>query len=179
MRYGTHINKSCHRGQGRTARDKYEWVMAHIRMSHGTNMKKSWHICEWVMAHLWMSHVTHMNESCHRGKGRTARDTYEWVMAHVRMSHGTHVNESWHTCERVMAHIWMTRGTYMNESRHAYEWVMSHRGKGCTDHDTPLHFYDWLMRVQVMCCLLHTWRSHGTHANESWHTYMHDSCMCK
>jgi len=30
----------------------YEWVMAHIWMSHGTHMNESWHTYEWVMAHI-------------------------------------------------------------------------------------------------------------------------------
>ena len=31
----------------------YEWVMAHVWMSHGTRINESWHTYEWVMAHIW------------------------------------------------------------------------------------------------------------------------------
>ena len=56
------------------SRHTYEWVMSHIRMSHGTHMNESCHIYEWVMSHAWMIHVTQMNESCH---------TYDWVMSYL------------------------------------------------------------------------------------------------
>ena len=82
----------------------FEWVMAHIWMSHVTHMNESCHTYEWVMSRIWMSHVTHMNESCH---------TCKWVMSHTWMSHVTHVDESchtraWscHTYESVMANIY-------------------------------------------------------------------------
>jgi len=85
-RYVTHMNESCH---------TYEWVMAHIWMSHGTHMNESLHTHEWVMAHIWMSHVTHMNESCH---------TYEWVIAH----NASKIDKA---CEIIQVHIFIN--TYM------------------------------------------------------------------
>jgi len=115
----------------------YEWAMAHIWMSYGTNMNESWHKYEWVMAQIWMSHGTNMNESWHK---------YEWLMVCIRMSRITQnlllrekatlmceganvMKESsytyeWvmvHTYEWVMAQIWMSHGTNMNESWHKYE----------------------------------------------------------
>ena len=41
MRHGTHMNES--------------W----------TRMSESWHTYEWVMAHIWVSHETRMHQSCH------------------------------------------------------------------------------------------------------------------
>ena len=41
----------------------YEWVLAHVWMSHVIHMNESCHMHEWVMSHIWMSRVTHMNES--------------------------------------------------------------------------------------------------------------------
>jgi len=55
---------------------------------------------EWVMAHLWMSHEWDMN---HGKPMNESRHTYEWVMAFLwmshewDMSHGTHMNQSRHT----------------------------------------------------------------------------------
>jgi len=137
----------------------YEWVMAHIWMSHGTHVNESCHTCEWVMAHIWMSHGTHVNASRH---------TCAEVMVHIRMSHGTHMNESWYTYKWVMAHIlvevetrnlwvmahiWMSHGSHVNASWHTCECVTAH-----------------------MC------RSHGAYTNESWHTcewvMVHISPMC-
>ena len=60
---GTHMNESWH---------TYEWVMAHIWMSHGTHMCDHVAHRSWVLSHVWVSHVTHMSES---------RDTCEWVMS--------------------------------------------------------------------------------------------------
>ena len=59
----------------------YEWITAHVWMSHGTYMNESRHTYEWVWvtSHIWMSHGTYMNESRH---------IYEWVSAHIWMSHG-------------------------------------------------------------------------------------------
>jgi len=87
MSYGTHENATWY---------ICEWVMAHMRMSHG-------HTCEWVMSFststvfgvppLWMSHGTHVNASWH---------TCKWVMV-------TYVNESWHAWKWVVV-------THLNES---------------------------------------------------------------
>jgi len=45
---------------GESTWDEYEWVMAHICMSHGTEMKESWHTYVWVTVRRWRSHGTHM-----------------------------------------------------------------------------------------------------------------------
>jgi len=39
--------------------------MTFIHVTSLVYMNESWHKYEWVMAHLWMSHGTLMNESCH------------------------------------------------------------------------------------------------------------------
>ena len=114
---------------------QYEWIMAHIWMSHVTHMEESCHTYGWVMSHIWMSHVTHMEESCH---------TYGWVMSHIWMSYVTHMDESCHTYGWVMSHMWMSHVTHMNDFLlepayparpsvwhinkvcRAYEWVRLH-----------------------------------------------------
>ena len=108
----SHMNESWH---------TYEWVMAHIWMSHGTHMNETWHTYEWVMAHTWMGRGTHTNETWH---------AYDWVMAHIWTGHGTHewaMAHIWmYTYKWVMAHIWMSHGTHMNESWNTCEWVMAY-----------------------------------------------------
>jgi len=109
---------------------KIRWVKSHMLMSRVSYMKESCHTYEWVMAHVWMSHVTVTSSwgRFHSGS------SWEWVYKHLLtwMSHGTRMNES---CDRniwltslswVMSHVWMSHGTRMNESWHTYEWVMAH-----------------------------------------------------
>ena len=67
---------------------RYEWVMSHIPMSSVTHAHESCHIYECVRAHMWMLHVNLMDESCCK---------YKWVMSHIRLSHGTHIHESCRT----------------------------------------------------------------------------------
>jgi len=52
----TQMNESWH---------TYEWVMAHIGMSHGTHMNGPSHTNQWIVSNIWISHGSHMNESCH------------------------------------------------------------------------------------------------------------------
>jgi len=105
-------------------------------VSHSTRKKELWHTYEWVMAHVCMSHVTHVNETCLK-----PYHTYEWVMSHIwwivphaRMSHAlchtvaTHRTAPFDGPELVLAHMWMSHGTHMHESWHTYDClrVMSH-----------------------------------------------------
>ena len=53
------LNETCHTWMNYVT---YEWVTAHIWMSHGTHVNESRHTYEWVTAHIWMSHGTHINE---------------------------------------------------------------------------------------------------------------------
>jgi len=155
----------------------YEWVMAHIWMSHGTHRNEScthrnascthtnesWHTYEWVKAHIWMSHGTHTNESWH---------TYEWVMAHIRMSHGAHTNESWHTHEVswVCALVRSWSESFTNESWHKYEWVISHTWMSHVSyhHTSPYSLLEWVVYERVMTNI---WMRHVKHTNESCLTY--------
>ena len=145
-------------------------------------MNESCHTHEWCMAHIWMSHGTHMNESWH---------TYERVMAHIWTSHGTHINESWHTS--LLSSLWLTclismyayhsrddekeiksafvpdTPTLMNQKALFKTYVLgklvSTSFPSTCVHTlyTPTWLQAWVMS--------HVWRSHGTHMNESWHTY--------
>jgi len=137
----------------------YQWVMAHIRMSHGTPMIESCHTYVWVMAHIWLSQVTQMNETqLRQSRGCWLWYTCEWVMAHTYssvLSPGTHMNESWHTYAWVMLHIYMSHGTHMTKSCDTHSWA-----------EAPT--------VSGLLAVVHMWMSHGTHtfiSPESWHTY--------
>jgi len=162
------MNESCH---------TYEWVMAHIWMSHGTHMNESCHTYEWVMSHIWMRHVTHMNEPCH---------TYEWVMSHIWMSHVTHMNESCHTYKWVMSHTQSSPITDMpkmdwfwllifptNVVRGLLNKEIKFQNKGAVlVQIAPLLFSQPRNQNQsIKRGMLHVWMSHVTHVNESWHTY--------
>jgi len=117
----------------------WDRIFTHMNQ-FGTRMNKPWRIFEWAMAHMWMSHVTQvincaLIEGCH---------TYEWVMAHTRMSHVIHMNEACHTrmshvihmnesCHtgdqlragQGLLHIRTRQGTNTNESWHTYQWAIS------------------------------------------------------
>jgi len=97
-----------------------EWVMAHIQMSHGTHLDKSWQSYACIITHIWMSHGTPINESCpHTNESWHpyttvlshnmwySCPTYQWVMSDISMSHVPYMNESCptttphlHDCER-------------------------------------------------------------------------------
>ena len=132
------------------------------------------------MAHIWMSHVTLMTK---------LRHTYPLG------KHTDYAKESCHTYEAVMSHIWMSHVTHMIESRQTYDWVMSHiwmshvtqsDGVGlqtrCMQMSGPDHTRGWAMlhilAEQAYHCMYaygwvesHTWMSHITRMNESWHTF--------
>ena len=84
--------------------------------------------------------------------------------------------------ERVMAHTWIGHGTYMNESWHTYWWVMAHILTSHCTHMNGVMSYTWVSYELWQRCwranstsrervMAHTWMGHGTHMNESWHTY--------
>jgi len=54
----------------------YEWVMSHVRMIPGTDLKESCRTYNCVTTQIRMSHVTRMNESWH---------TSEWMIHVVRI----------------------------------------------------------------------------------------------
>jgi len=115
----------------------------HDQVAH---MNESWHTYEWVMAHLWMSHCTHMNESCPTWCDQVTSLIHEWVMSHISMSHVPHIWMSHVTsvssCSRVdevkshtyewshVTHIWMSHVSSCSGvdqvKWHTYEWVMAH-----------------------------------------------------
>ena len=66
--------------------------MTHIRVSHDTHARESWHTYGWVMSHIRVSHVTHTGESCLTSDKSASCHRYEWVISHVWMSHVTHMN---------------------------------------------------------------------------------------
>jgi len=93
------------------------------------------------------------------------------VLSHVQISHVTHLNELCHTYEWDVSQIWMSHVTCANESCHMCEWVMS-----CISREDTLKYAKTLpkMSMPYLTCewvLAHIWMSHGTHMNESLHTY--------
>jgi len=115
-----------------TTRHAWEWVTAHVWMSHGTHVNESclhvggiYGMCCHVTSHMCChdssslhQHVTLMNESRH---------TCEWVMAqHTNEScpRLEHSPSTCHTYEWVTAHLWMSHSTHVNESLYICEWVM-------------------------------------------------------
>jgi len=102
----------------------YEWVMAHVWMSHGTRMNESWHTYEWVVSHVCGMSLIYMYDTqmqhrvCLQALVHETHHMYERVKSHVCMS-------SFRTCEWGMSHIWMSHVTHVNETCHKYEWGMS------------------------------------------------------
>ena len=127
-RSSTHTNESWH---------TYEWVMAHIRMSHVTHTNESWHTYEWVVSHIRMSHVTHTNESYHTPT--RVNGVLWWVMSRM--------NE---LCRLWMDHVitkqqWMSHVTHnwvMAPMSHVtHEWVMSFMNGPCHNATGVSLFY--------------------------------------
>ena len=169
------------------------WVMSHLQINDGTVMSESLHtyevdiliihgLSEWcsVMSHMWMSDGTDMNKSLH-----TYERGYQHYIRFLQMlsRHVTQTNEAWHTCECVMAHMWMSHDTHMNKlstlyyislnsvvSCHTCEWVMAQIWIG---HCTNMKGVISIALDSSECChvMSHTRMSHGTHVNESRHTY--------
>ena len=93
-------------------------------------------------------------------------------MAHTQTSHGTYMNESRHIYRFNMSHV-----TDVDASQHRYRCVMAHTQTSHATHTTSdadnccdillshvtFAAYAWVMS--------HIWMRHGTHRNESWHTY--------
>jgi len=140
--YVAHTNESCHKYEG-VMTHTHEWVLSHTRMSHVAHTHESCITYEHIPSHLKMSHVTSMKTSWHLFLGgffygrvfRLVRCTYRWGMTHVWMSHDTDVwirliahrkepcRTRWYRapfptaeCLDILAH--------MNETWPTYEWVM-------------------------------------------------------
>jgi len=145
-----------------------EWVMAHMWMSHGTNVNESScyeSSCSYVRHDMWVSHGTYINESWH---------IREWVIllwVLLCICAPWHVSESWHKCEWVMAQMWTSH------------LIMSHLVHMCamTYHESwHRHWRDWATHL-LICewVMAHMWMSHGAHINKtyvtatqkSWRTY--------
>jgi len=94
---------------------------------------------------------------------------FECVMAHGCTV--TRTNKSCHTSEWVMSHIWMRRVADMNESCHMCEWVMAHVRMSHVMHKSWRHSKICENAPKNEYAISHMWMSHGTHMNESWHTY--------
>jgi len=100
-------------------------------------------VYEWVMSHTYEWVMSH---------------THEWVMSHAWISHIPHIRgRIWHL------RLCMNEScpTNMDESCHTYEWVISHISVGAFDICACV----WMSHVP------HTWMSHVTHMNKSYHTY--------
>ena len=110
----------------------YEWVMAHIWMSHVTHMNETCHTYECVVPHIWMRHVTRMNETCH---------TYERHI-HIWMSHATRMNESYHTYATHkwgtshVWQIWRSHGTHIYRSHGTHTFTYLAGVNTCACHDS-------------------------------------------
>ena len=109
-----------------------------------------WHCicCERVRCSV-DEYITHTNEACHTFEC----DMYTWLMA-------THTHTYTQTNTRTHTHT--HTHTHVNVLYRTYEW------------DMP-HMYHPITRKWATP---HTWVSHATHPNESWHTceYTNETC---
>ena len=141
---------------------RWNLVMAHLRMSHGTHENAPRNTYEWVMAHIRMSHCTHTHESWH---------TWEWVITFIWMRHGTHTNESWHTNVRAtLQSEWvMWCGTHECAMSHTWKIMSWQAHQRCRVEDKlalgALRGQSWVkcadstsVCVWVLCvCLVCVW----------------------
>ena len=145
------------------------------------------------MAHIWMSHGTHSNESysvllistgCNDNK---SLNTYDWVMAHSYVLHDSFIYVPWRIHMCAMTHSYVCNDSFICVTRRIHMCAMTH---SYVCHDA-LVCVTWLIhRLMHTCALtrwyeyynIHKWMSHtrsqvptpmshGTHMNESWHTY--------
>jgi len=151
----------------------YEWVMAHISVSHVPYMSESClymnfgmctHKDKSVVSHLWVSHAPYMSESCpmyelsHVSYIDESCPIYRWVMSHIWVSHVSYMNFGLHPQGQI------SRVSYMSESSLIYEWVMSHIWVSHGSYmSESCPTYEWVMP--------NIWVSHAQHMSESWLTY--------
>jgi len=112
---GTHMNESCN--------TSYEWVMSHIHVNHDAKAEAiSQNSVTYVVAHIRMSHGTLMSGSSHMWIHRLFT-CHPHVMSHFTradvilsgnptvefklMIHIAHINESCYTYEWVMSRMWI------------------------------------------------------------------------
>jgi len=147
----------------------------------------------WDMTH---SHVRHDSLKYETANGSDqflvkcyiCRET--WLIHVWDMTH-SHVRHDWFTCQTWLIKIWdsewkWSTATHCNTLQHTFfvlrcicretsllhVWDMTSHTYACTHTHESCHlvvdtfcipFYGWVMA--------HMWMSHGTHMNESWHTY--------
>jgi len=138
----TQCDRQCICSHLNGSRESHEWVMLHIRMSHGTHTHESCHTCGCGTWHIWMSHVTRKNESCH---------TYKWVMS-LCISHVAHMTKSCGTYGLVTWHTWMSHVPCTNESRHTHDqscriWSShdTRMNKPCHTTNESYHTYEFVL----------------------------------
>ena len=157
-------------------------------MSHGAlvnaswyaNINESWHTYQWVMAHIPISHGTHINESLHtyvymcvhvctceyRALLQLNRALLQLKRALLQLNRALLISylTGIARISQIMSHTWMVHVTHVNESCHTYQWVMSHTSMSHVTHiNESCYAYE--------CIISHTWMSHVTHVNESCHTH--------
>jgi len=87
--------------------------------AHTTEINESWHTYEWVMAHMWLSHITHMN-TC---EWVTSLHIVIWLIHMCAMTH-SHVCHDSLTSVVCAPGITILQ-TNMNESYHNMKWCDS------------------------------------------------------
>jgi len=145
-----------------------------ISIRHGTHINQAWHTYEWVMAHIRMSHGAHVNAN-------SLLHTHLLHVIARPLSHGTHTNESWHTYEWVVALMWIGHvthvntnsllhtnflHTYMNQSCRTFEYKLS------SAYALPSQLYESVMShiwIQTLFCIrtsfIIIWIGHVAHVN--------------
>jgi len=98
-------------------------------MSHVIHINELRHTYQWVVAHVSMSHVKRMGRSCHTHINGSSH-TYWWVMAQVSISHVAQISlspvtctdESCHIYKSVMSHVWICYDTRIDQACQTYQW---------------------------------------------------------
>jgi len=170
------VRKCCHRlSLGRVTRTNVDprtpicmTIQRALHVLLGT-VSESCHKHYWVTSHIRMRHVTRMNVDP-RTLTCLSWDC-EWVMSQT-INEACHTYACWSTNSYMSFwEISVSHVTHMNEVCHTYEWVVSQIRANRDTHmkEDPLN--PICPSGDCERIMSHTWMSHITRMNESYHTH--------
>jgi len=156
----------------------YEWVMAHIRLSHGTYMTKSRLTYEWVTAHIW----TPYNHTClwsyyldpcpFSVQPLLRRLCVPWLIHMCAITpsyvcHGSYVCVSWLLRMCAMTHSYVCHGLFICVPWLIHMCAMTH---SCVCHDSFIYM-PWLI---LTCFITYLFVWYDSFIRVIWLVHMYD-----
>jgi len=144
--------------------------VAHV--PYDTRMKESWHIYEWAMTNIWMRHSLYIHDSficvpclirmCGMTHLYVCHDSFICVPCLIHMCAMPH-SYVWH--DSFMCVPWLI---HMCAVTHSY---VCHASFVCVPWLIHMLDVSQITHKDMQWVTSHIWMSHGTHMNESWHTF--------